>query len=372
MAREGLDLDGERAHLPHTRAVHVDAGAHELRSAHPAAAHAPDRGGQRADRIFGQSEDLADLADGGAAAIGDDGRGNAGMAATVVLVNVLDHLLAPLMLEIDVDVGWLAAVRGDETFEQEAALARVDVGDAQAVADRRVGRGAAALTQDVLAPRVTDDVMDGEKIRRVIELGDERQFMIERLADIVRNALGIARGRALLGRREARAHFLGIFITQLIQREGQCRIERRCFFDRSRRIAEEARHLGGRLEIALGIDGKAASRGVDRQVLANAGEHVLQFPPVGMVIEHVVDGDERHAGLAGDRGAPGEPRAVIAAIEHVGGEPHAAAGGGAQEREEIACVRFFLRTCDQPKPGLWPGLRRGGEGNGRGCRRRLS
>src|SRR5262249_60557238 len=88
------------------------------------------------------------------------------------------------------------------------------------------------------------------------------------------------------------------------------------------------------------------------------------FPPIGVVIEHVVDGDERHTGLACDRRAPEEPCAVIAAIEHVGGEPHAAAGGVAQEREEIACARFFLRTCDQPKRGLWLGLRRGGGGEG--------
>src|SRR5262245_63989638 len=106
-------------------------------------------------------------------------------------------------------------------------------------------------------------------------------------------------------------------------------------------------------------------------MLADAGEYILQFSPVGVVIEHVVDGDERHAGLACDRGAPEEPHAVIAAIEHVGGEPHAAAGGVAQEREEIACARFFLRTCDQPKSGPWPGLRCGGAGNGWGPRWRV-
>src|SRR5262245_65831679 len=106
-------------------------------------------------------------------------------------------------------------------------------------------------------------------------------------------------------------------------------------------------------------------------MLADAGEYVLQFSPVGVVIEHVVDGDERHAGLACDRDTPEETRAVIAAIEHVGGEPHAAAGGVAQEREEIACARLFLRTCDQPKSGLWPGLRRGGAGGGCGGRWRF-
>src|SRR5262249_56759396 len=111
-----------------------------------------------------------------------------------------------------------AARWAEDTLGGEERLARVEAGYAQGVAGRGVGRRAAALTQDVLAPRVTDDVVDGEKIRRVIELGDERQFMIERVADIVRNALGIARGRALpgqmdervLGRRETCTHFLGI------------------------------------------------------------------------------------------------------------------------------------------------------------------
>ncbi len=38
----------------------------------------------------------------------DHGRGDPGAVAAVFLVDVLDHLLAPLMLEIDVDVGRLA------------------------------------------------------------------------------------------------------------------------------------------------------------------------------------------------------------------------------------------------------------------------
>ncbi len=114
------------------------------------------------------------------------------MVASIVPINVLDHLLAPLMLEIDVDIGRLAAIGGDETLEQQAAVARIDIGDAQAVADRRVRRRATALTENVLAAGISDDGMDGEKIGRVIELADQRQLMVERLADIVRNAFGIA------------------------------------------------------------------------------------------------------------------------------------------------------------------------------------
>ena len=71
------------------------------------------------DRILRQAEHLAHFADGAAAAIADHGRGQAGALAAVFLVDVLDDLLAPLMLEIDVDVGRLAPLRGDEALEQK-------------------------------------------------------------------------------------------------------------------------------------------------------------------------------------------------------------------------------------------------------------
>ena len=150
--------------------------------------------------------------------------------------------------------------------------------------------------------------------------------------------------------RKARAHFIGIFITKLVEREGQRPTERQCLLDRFRGFAKEPRHLGRGLEIALGIDGEPPPGPVDRQVLADAGEDVLQFPPVGMMIEHVVDGDERHAGLPCDPGTPCQPRTVIAAIEHVGGQPHAAGGGSTQKRKQV--IRFrdrFSLIFNQPE-----------------------
>ena len=97
-----------------------------------------------------QAEGLADLADGRAAAIGDDGGGDAGALAAVFAVDVLDHLFAPLVLEIDVDVGRLAPLRRDEALEQEIGAVGIDLGDAEAEADRGIGRRAAALAEDAL------------------------------------------------------------------------------------------------------------------------------------------------------------------------------------------------------------------------------
>ena len=71
------------------------------------------------------------------------------MVVAVGLVDPLDHLLAPLVLEIDVDVGRLAALVRDEAFEQQLVLDRIDRGDAEHEADHRIGRRAAPLAQDV-------------------------------------------------------------------------------------------------------------------------------------------------------------------------------------------------------------------------------
>ncbi len=58
----------------------------------------------------------------------------------------------------------------DEALEQEIEALGVDRGDAEAVADRGVGRRAAALAEDAALPCEAHDVVDGEEIGRVVEL----------------------------------------------------------------------------------------------------------------------------------------------------------------------------------------------------------
>ena len=205
-----------------------------------------------------------------------------------------------------------------------------------------------------LRAREADDVVDGEKIRRVFALGDQSEFVREAFAHGVIDAVGVALFGALpcemhervLRRGEACARLVGIFVFQFVEREGERGGKLQRLRDRLRRVAEQPRHLGRRLEMALGIDGEPAAGRVDGQVLADAGEHVLQFAPVGMVIEHVVDGDQRHAGMARKLGAAEKPRAVVAAIEHGGGEPHAAGRGVAQAGKEVLLLGFVFPSSD--------------------------
>ena len=87
-------------------------------------------------------------------------------------VDPLDHLLAPLMLEIDIDVGRLASLLRNEALEQEVVAFRIDGGDAEHVADGRIGGRAAALAKDVLAAGETDDRIHRQEVRRIFECLD--------------------------------------------------------------------------------------------------------------------------------------------------------------------------------------------------------
>ena len=106
----------------------------------------------------------------------------AACVAAVLRVDVLDHLLAPLVLDVEIDVGRLGALARQEALEQQAHAHRIDRGDAEAVADRRVGRRAAALAQDVLRAAERDDLVHRQEVAAVVELVDQRELLVELLA----------------------------------------------------------------------------------------------------------------------------------------------------------------------------------------------
>src|SRR5260221_7024066 len=147
--------------------------------------------------------------------------------AAIAIVNVLDDLLAPVMLEVDVDVGRLAPLRRDEALEQEIDALWIDLGDAEAEAGHGVCRRTAALAQNLLRARIAHDVVYGEEIRRVFEFGDKSEFVVERGSHLRRDTARIALARAFigvsdecfLGRGEAFAGLVGIFVLQFIERK---------------------------------------------------------------------------------------------------------------------------------------------------------
>ena len=298
---------------------------------------------ERRDHVVREAEDLGRLADRRARAIGGDRGGEPGALAPVALIDVLDHLLAPLVLEIDVDVGRLVALGRDEALEQEIEARRIDLGDAEAEADRGIGRRAAALAQDSATSGEAHDVVHGEKIRRVVERGDQRHFVLQRLARPFGHALRITRPRAGfgksfergLGRGKAFAQLLRIAMGEFVQAEREAVEEADRLLDGFRRFGEEPRHLARTFKMALGVGLGQAPRDLERASLANAGDDVGERAPLGRMHQRIVGRDEPAACLTRQRGASRETATHVLAVSQACADPEARTEGVAEAEEDF-------------------------------------
>ncbi len=229
-------------------------------------------------------------------------------ALAVLLVDVLNDTLAPIAArQIEIDVGPLAALLGQEALEQQLHLDRIDRRDPEAVADGAVGRRPAALHEDVLLPAVVDDVPDDQEVAGEIELLDEIELAGDlRARLLVIRAIAIARAdfrHVAQERRRGLARRHGIdreAISQIRHRVLEPLGQRLRACERFGKIGEELRHHLGRLEISLGVSRQPSAGGIERGVMPHAGEHVEERAIGRRRAAHVVGGDDRHAKPAGE------------------------------------------------------------------------
>jgi hypothetical protein len=158
---------------------------------------------------------------------------------------------------------------------------RVDLGDAQRVAHRRVGRRAAALAQDAAAAGEADDVVHGEEIRLVAELGDQRELVLDLRAHLVRRAaFGPALRRPLRSAAqpvESRVSPGGTSspgIRSAARRARTCSA-RRSPASRPAAPAGRAAPARPRAQVALAVGNKRAPAS-HRHAVADRGQRVLQ------------------------------------------------------------------------------------------------
>src|SRR5688572_3430558 len=100
---------------------------------------------------------------------GTDGRA----VPPIAIIDVLDHLLAPLVLEINIDIGRLVALLGDESRKEKFALLWIDLRDTDTEAHGTVGCRAASLAEDRLlqVPRIMDNIVYRQEIARILKSG---------------------------------------------------------------------------------------------------------------------------------------------------------------------------------------------------------
>ena len=95
---------------------------------------------------------------------------------------VIDHPIAPVLTEIDVEVRHGDAFRVEEALEQQVVAQRIEIGDAQRIGDERTGARAASRAHRHAVPfRPVDEVGDDQEVAREPHLHDGRNLEPEPL-----------------------------------------------------------------------------------------------------------------------------------------------------------------------------------------------
>ncbi len=368
VAREALDLEGQGQEEAGRLRAGVEPHLAQAAGVGGRLSAPVERPREAVDRVQREPERLAHVAHGRPAAVRDDLAGDRGPVAAVGGVDVLDHLLAPLVLEVDVDVRRLVAGARDEALEEHVGPRRVDGRDPQAVAHRRVRGAPAPLAQDPPRAREADDLVDREEVRLVGELRHERQLVLEHRphlrgparrpgsASTRRPGSGPA-GRRWPSRRAGRPP-RG---TRSAARRARSRTTP-CHLDAARErrrgaFLKRAAISPGSCRRRSAVRGQAEPRFRHRGARTHRHEHVVERSPRPVVVVHVVHRDEGHARLGGEPARAPQPPLVVAARvqRHPEGEAVVVEGGlQPRDRGEERRVGVGGATATARSPAACP------------------
>ena len=244
-------------------------------------------------------------------AVGDDHRDP---VVAVLVGDVADHLAAPTLVEVDVEVGHRDAVGVEEPLEQQSVDERVEVGDPQRVGHDRAGaRAAAGPDPDAVVLGPVDEVGDHEEVAREAHAVDDAELEVRPLADGVGDALRVAVPQAeldlldqpgvlglALGAVEAR-HVLA---RRLGERDVAALGDEQRVVARLGQLAPELPHLLRRLEVVAvarerePLPGPVAGRDVHGRAGVDAEQVLLARRVLAHDVVRVVGGQERDLQVA--------------------------------------------------------------------------
>ncbi len=233
------------------------------------------------------------------------------MLAAVALIDVSDHLVAALALEVQVDVRGRIGAIAEEPFEQQIVLQRIHRRDAQEVGHQRIGRRPAALATDAARTRLAHDVPDDQKVVGQSSRLDHGQLVGELLDRLWRD-------RARFGAQTRMGQGIEVAERGLAGRDAVEKALRAQWEGRQAPAGEIQKHfapfsddLGGRQGIgALGkerghlprvFQKELAVRPLPRaqfdegHVVAGGGQHIVEAMAVRRGVMDIVRGDHARA-----------------------------------------------------------------------------
>ena len=245
--------------------------------------------------------DVADRRPGQHRAEGDD-LGDVVLA--VLPPDVGDDLVAPAVLEVDVDVGHRHPVGVEEALERQLVEDRVDRRDAQRVGHDRARAPTPAGGLDALLAGERDEVGDDQEVAGVAHRQDDAELVVEPRLEL-RGDRPVAPFQAALALR-AQPALDGVAVRNREVRDPQLAERQRevghlgdppGVRDRLGMVREEGRHLGRRLDVELGgLEPHPVGR-VEVVAGADAEQDVVRLGLVLADVMEVVGDHERQPGL---------------------------------------------------------------------------
>ena len=356
MPGEAEDLVAQRDEPADRRVVRIE--AHRAKAGGVADPVAPpvDVLGESIDAVERQAERLADLPHRAPPPVGDDLRHERRPVTPVLAVDVLDDLLAPLVLEVDVDVGRLVALPADEPLEEQVDAIGIDRGHPQAIADGGIRRGTAALAENLPRSGKGHQVVHGQEVGRVAQLVDQAKLVLDLRPHLGRHAVGVTLFGAAPGEIDQvlhrgparRADLVGVLVAHLVEAEGRGPLgDLDAAGDRLRVRPEQTGHLLGRLGRALRVRVQMHPRLLERAAQTDARQHVLERPALRNVVVHVVGGHQGNAHVRPQRRQLLQAACIVGPVET-----------GRSEREAIV-----VKDPPEPEQQIDEGLVQDGRPN---------
>lgn len=284
--------------------------------------------GEFVGEVFGEAEDFGHLAKGGAGAVGDDVGGHGGPAGSVFFEDVLDDCFAAVAGgEVDIDVGPGLAVLGEKAFEEEAAADGIDGGDAEAIADRRVGCGAPTLAEDALGLGELGDLPNDEEVSGESKAMNESKLMLKVFADVLTYFAVTATG-ALEGELMEEGGFFvgaewpfclrvvegGKLVAEVFESEVESVGETVGIEEGFGEIGEELLDLLRGFQVALGIGLEESAGIVEGAMVAEAGKGIGEEAVLTFGKEGGVGGEKGEFEVAGEVAEEGLEASFAAAV----------------------------------------------------------
>ena len=182
--------------------------------------------------------------------------------ASVLSVDVLNDLLATLVLEIDIDVRGFIPLPTHKTLEEHIDSVRIDGRHSEREADGTVGRSTTSLTENASTAREGDNVVHREKVWRVTQVINDGELVLKLTCNFRWNTARIAFPRTFPDKFAQVVHWghpcwndlVWILISQLVKRERRRTFKKSiCRLDRFRFIRKSQEHLARTLQSLFSI-----------------------------------------------------------------------------------------------------------------------